>query len=890
MKTGTINAITGWILFAIIFVVYLMTVAPTISFWDSAEFITCAFTMGIPHPPGSPLLSLIGRVMSILPFYDFRGSGFEHIAYRINLINVITGALTVMLTYFIVVKLLTRIKPFRGTFRHDWPILFSAVVAAFLAAFSHQFWENSIETETYMPSLFLSMLAVWLTLRWVERKSSPDAVRYLFLAAYLIGLGNGVHLYVLLIVPTVLLIVIAAKSSWFADAGLWLGLVVIMISIACIRFLGGKNIFYLVMMIMALAGPLLLSWFYRSGARQWKLILTGMLVCLSLYVIGYSVYPTIMVRASKNPSINEGDPDTWTRYREYLERKQFGQGNMYTGMFTRKAEAGYQFGFMYLRYLLQQFPKWGPSPRATFMNNLSADYPGRTVSVREEVYIPVLLWALILFGIYMHVRRDTRFFGAFLLYFLASSIGLVLYLNMENPQVRERDYFFLGSFHIVMIWVGFGIYGVLALVQDVLAKRNLVRITTPVIIILAGAFATLVPGAVLSRHIDPDYNGYQIHDRSRNFIPLEYGLNIINFCEPDAILFTNGDNDTFPLWYIQEVMGIRRDVRVVNLSLLKAPWYIKQLRDEGKTIPITLSDSFIDNNLCSDSIESQKTLLWDFEPRLVTMAGLTWEMPPTYQYTLEDGRKIGFLSPASFTTAHIIKTVDWTRPIYFAVTVNPLVLIGLDKFMSSEGMVFRLVKEKAAGRYNINAPVLDRNIFTQYLYNGVSDPTVYKSTETINLLRNYFIAFVDLYERYLELGDRVNALRAAHGALELTNPELDRRIMLYSMLNENGFDSEVEQMIETEIELLPLDDLESSSAVGSRFLLYSLDQASVRIFKTLIEHHPRGDMAWKGYAASLYRSERYSEALAALDTLLTIVPGDNEAMQLRKLILDNLKQ
>ena len=189
VNTGKLNTMVALAVFMVMIFIYLLTVAPTISFWDSSELITCAAIMGIPHPPGSPFLSLLSRVMMIIPFYDFRplfnpqldwgsgGGGFEstrravavtqRIAYRINLLAVLSGALTVMLTYLITVKLITRMVPFKGNLKHDGLIIFCALLSGLMAGFSHQFWENSVEIETYMPALFISMLAVWLILKWM---------------------------------------------------------------------------------------------------------------------------------------------------------------------------------------------------------------------------------------------------------------------------------------------------------------------------------------------------------------------------------------------------------------------------------------------------------------------------------------------------------------------------------------------------------------------------------------------------------------------------------------------------------------------------------------------------------------------------------------------------
>lgn len=298
VNTGKLNTMVALAVFMVMLFIYLLTVAPTISFWDSSELITCAAIMGIPHPPGSPFLSLLSRVMMIIPFYDFRplfnpqldwgsgGGGFESIAYRINLLAVLSGALTVMLTYLITVKLITRITLFRGTVvrvehvqpQQDGLIMFSALLSSLMAGLSHQFWENSVEIETYMPGLLISMLAVWSTLKWEEKKDDPENVPpnglnrgFLLLAIYLIGLGMGIHLYVLLITPTIFFIVLAAKPSSPTLLGITdirlppnslyrgLTLALMIIGIILFRHFGGIELFIMIMIFISISGPFLFT-------------------------------------------------------------------------------------------------------------------------------------------------------------------------------------------------------------------------------------------------------------------------------------------------------------------------------------------------------------------------------------------------------------------------------------------------------------------------------------------------------------------------------------------------------------------------------------------------------------------------------------------------------
>jgi len=884
MKTRTLHRIAAAIVFIAALTVYLLTVAPTISFWDSGEFITCARIMGVPHPPGAPLLMLMGRVMSVLPFYDFRGYGFEHAAYRVNLIAVLTAALTVMLGYLVTAGLIRRIRPFTGSASDDWPGVFAAAAAALMAAFSHQFWENAVETETYMPSLCFSMLALWLALRWEERKDDPAAVRYLFLASYLVGLGIGIHLTVMLAAPALVLIVLLGKPSWFADRRLWQWLAATFAALVLIRVLGGRQLYYLLMAVLAAGGPFVILKLHRSRRSGRRAVFLAALACLSLSAIGYSVYPTVMVRAAKKPAVNEGNPDTWSRYQDYLERTQYDQGNMYAGMFARKADPGYQFGFMFLRYLLRQYPKWGPSPPVTFVNDRTPGQPGMLAEVQSTVHIPVLLWLIILFGMIFHARRDPARFLPFIAFFLATSVGLVLYLNMENPETRERGYFFLGAFYIVSVWIGIGLFGVLAFLREQAEKRGRKALAMPVTAVTACLLATMVPASLLSAHIDPQYTNYELHDRSRNLIPWEYGYNHLVSCPENAVLFSQGDNDTYPLWYLQEVDGFRTDVRVVNLSILNAPWYIKQLRDEGVTVPIALSDDFIDDRLCGNTLQAQRTLMWTPRPQEVTIAGITWNMPPAVVYPTSDGSGMGILTVSSYMTAHIIGENDWRRPLCFTVSVDPLKLIGLDRFMSTTGMVFRLTKTEADARYHIDEKALEENLYERYRFSGVTDPDVYKSHETKKLLQNYFVGFADLCDRYLQLGEKEKAIRAARAAFENSEPSFGRRVVLYSIMKEGGIEDEVNRMMERELDRLPTDDPVAVVEIGRTFLEYGLNDQAAQVFRRLTGGDPGSVLAWKGLAASLYQAERYDEAARALDRILELSPGDREALRLRDML------
>ncbi|MFC1551272.1 protein O-mannosyl-transferase family [Candidatus Latescibacterota bacterium] len=916
MNPGKINKVIAAGIFFIMLIIYLMTAAPTISFWDCGEFVTCSYIMGIPHPPGSPLLSLIGRVMALIPFYDFRGEGFGEIAYRVTLLDVFLGALTVMLTYLVLVKLIHKFRPYRDSLVDEAVIMFSSAVAALMIGFSDEFWTNAVEIETYMPSIFISILAVWLTLRWDERKNDPKAVRYLFLVAYILGLGNGIHLTVLLIAPTVAGLVYFAKPEWFHHLKLWIFMGVFGIAGAIIKFYSGMEAMYFTMAVFAFVAPVILYKMYMKRQEVWKLTLIGLILCSSLYIIGYSVYPTIAVRAGKNPSINEGNPDNWERYKLYMSRDQYAAGNMVEGMFTRSADFNYQFSFMYLRYLIQQFPKWGPSMKLTFENDKTADTRVENPLIQEEVYLAVLLLSLLIYGLYTHGREDWRRLVPLLMFFAVSSVGLVLYLNMANPQVRERPYFFLGSYYIIMYWIGFGIYGVIIDILDWLREKGKAGLITPVTAVLFVIFGTIPPVSVLSNHIDPEYTNYEVHDRTGDWVPVDYGYNILVSCEPNAILFTNGDNDTFPLWYLQEVEGFRTDVRVVNLSLLNTAWYNLQMKYEGKTIPIEYSDEYIET-ICGRSNEATRNRVIPAQGKEITAAGITWTLNPYIKYNEE----YGVLRAADIMAVNIINWVNWSRPIYFAVTVAEENKVSIQDHLSMEGMVYRLVKEKAPsdGRPHVNVDALDDNVFNKYRYRLLNDPDVYKPPNTLKLTTNYFIGFASLADRYASMGDTENAVRAVWGAIENTPSDLSRRFLLYQIFAGRKLTDELQEFTDWEMALpeftdgdfqyrydfamqlfklslndlaveifneitFPDQDFQYRYDFAMQLLRNSRDDLALEMFLELSEEQPANQEIWETLVAVYYSCGNLEEALKTIDKILEQNPEDERAIETKNII------
>jgi hypothetical protein len=179
----------------------------------------------------------------------------------------------------------------------------------------------------------------------------------------------------------------------------------------------------------------------------------------------------------------------------------------------------------------------------------------------------------------------------FLMTFILMGYLITYYQNQQQPQPRDREYFYCGAYFVFALWIALGIKGLLDLGQEKLANQSLAKPAFyGVLVILSTLF---VPARMLQVN-------YFTHDRSKNWVPWDFAYNVLQTCEKDAILFTQGDNDTFPLWYIQDVAGVRRDVRIVNLSLVNTSWYILLMKNsaaypEAKAVPMNMPDSYIAN-------------------------------------------------------------------------------------------------------------------------------------------------------------------------------------------------------------------------------------------------------------------------------------------------------
>ena len=827
MTWKTTERLAAACVFVYALILYLLTVAPTASFWDSGEFIAIAYKLEVSHPPGAPIYMLLGRLFSM-----FVPTAL--VALSVNLVSVLSSALTVLLTHLIIVRL---VREWQGAEEAKRPsgriaALVGGVVGACTFAVTDSFWFNAVEAEVYALSMLFTAAVVWLIMLWSEKAREEDAAlggkgspfglaanRYLILIAYLFGLAIGVHLLNLLAIFFIALIVFFSefdRAEW--SSGTRLGYIALTGAVSTLAFgiiypgvvqylptLAGEFDSLIMFGLLLTGGVILAIWWTHRNHRT---VLNLIAVSLTMVLIGYSSYALIFIRSAADPPIDENDPETTEAIVSYLKREQYGstpvlKGNTWddaTGQIGRTEVTfprrwspdpvhgrvygqynsdgeffwKYQVGHMYLRYFLWNFAGRASdvqdAPAITGLRPAAGNvYYFQTPSERasRNVYfaLPLLLG---LFGFLYHVKRDwRRALAVFALFFIAG-IGIIVYLNQTPLQPRERDYSYVASFFAFALWVGIGATGLLEYASGVFRSRD--REPGPTVLYgLAALVFAAVPGWML-------FQNFEDHDRSGRYVAPDYAYNMLMSVADNAVLFTNGDNDTFPLWYAQEVEGVRTDVRVTNLSLLNTPWYIRQLKNQpsrlSEPLPISFTDESIDN--IGVSLWDPRELALPVDKELVAQSAEidfsdTSRFESPMRWTLE-GRPFPYedaniLHAADQAALNIIVTNaqnGWTRPIYFAVTVSPDGQLDLQNFFQLEGQAFRVVPirhDETLGRVE---PSITPERLKGFRFRGTADPDVYFDDNIRSMLDNYRNVFAHAAESLAGGGDR-------DGALELLN-------------------------------------------------------------------------------------------------------------------------
>lgn len=463
----------------------------------------------------------------------------------------------------------------------------------------------------------------------------------------------------------------------------------------------------------------------------------------------------------------------------------------------------YQVGWMYLRYFMWNFSGRQNDMQGTVGDNLRGNWIsgigfidemrlGPQDKLPESVdghkiknnharntyfMLPLLLG---LFGFFYHLSRNKKDFWIVLGLFFMTGLAIVLYLNQKPFEPRERDYSYVGSYLAFSVWIGLG---VMALI-DWISKKMPGKITAG--LVTAGSLV-FVPGLMASQNWDD-------HNRSGRRTSTDFACNYLNSCEPNAIIFTNGDNDTFPLWCVQEVFGVRTDVRVVNLSYFAADWYIDQMaRKVNNSAPLPFSmdhDKYKTGSrdalyifdrvngqywdlkdvmkfVASDSSDTKtlanyngkvdylpaKNLSLKIDPKVILDNKVVSEQDasrivPEMKWELTNGRSRD--NKKSYRNAiykndmmvlDIIAHNDWKRPIYFAITTGDEPYLGMQKYFRLDGLAYRLVPVETNnddGQIGyIDSKILYDKLMNQFKWGNMNDPKVYLDENNIRMLSNF---------------------------------------------------------------------------------------------------------------------------------------------------------
>lgn len=754
MTHKTLNRIIGALAFLVPMVMYAFTIAPTVVFWDVGEFIAAAYMMQVPHPPGAPLFLILTRVGMMFPIA-------EDLAVRAHLLSACLSALAIMFAYLFMVRVIIKFRGSVETLADKITTYGTAFIGAMTLAFTTTYWDNSIEAEVYGASMFFLTTILWLVMRWLERANNEGNEKYILLIAYLIGLSLGVHLLALLAIFPVLMIIYFQRYQFSLNSFIKFGAVAVAVFFVVYpgivkwmpgmmdgEFQGQKSAVWEFLPWLLLGGCI--YGIYYSYVHKKKTLHIALLSGVMIF-FGYTTYTSVIIRANENPPMNENDPSNLARLTSYLGREQYGdapfvkrrysQEPQHQGIYTNYTSdmdflIRYQLNHMFFRYMGWNFV------------GSEGDYQDAGVSAKDTFAIPLLIG---LFGFYYHVRRDWKMGLTLLAAFIVLGPLLALYQNQQEPQPRERDYFYVGAYYIFSVWIAIGIVGII----DTLRKKITVSPTA-----IAAASVVLFLGAIPVNLVRVNFES---HDRRGDYVAWDYSYNILQTCEPDAILFTNGDNDTFPLWYLQDVEGIRRDVRIVNLSLVNTPWYIQQMKNkpyytEAKAVPISLSDRQI--QVIQPIQFEARSMSLPVPAEVYSRFGVTdttWVNKGKVDFTMRPTLRFGEVSAIrvqDILVQDIVMTNKWERPIYFAVTCSPDSKIGLDDYLWFNGLAWRLEPHKIPSQdAGINPEILEANLFNEpegfskthqygYKFRGINDPNVYYNENTTRLMINYRSAFI----------------------------------------------------------------------------------------------------------------------------------------------------
>jgi Protein of unknown function (DUF2723) len=619
---------------ALVFILYLLTLAPSVAMWDTGEYMAATKVLGLPHPPGNPFFMLLGHAFAMLPLPVSYGA-------RINVMAALASACSAGSWFLITERIVARWIVAR------WQRLMVAGLATLIGATAFTVWNQSVVNEkVYTVSLLFFTIVSWLMIEWMENPDGPKADRILILVAFLLGLGYSNHPAGFLPLPA--------------------------------------------------AGVAILAVRWRTLLR-WKLVLAA----LGALVLGLTPFIYEPVRAAYFPGINEGAPTacatkleasctfdklTLDRLKANINREQYGQ------KLERGAPYSAQVGMWWFYFKWQ----WLRDAHQTMQG--------------MQFVVAFIFLVLGLLGGYVHWQRDRRTFWYVGPLMFTMTLALIYYLNFkygwsQDPdvqdvarEVRDRDYFYIWSFSAWGVWAAIGLSYVWEQLAHVLGGEERVEQRQ------AGAGGGKKPAPVTgwpSRRglmlaapilliaLVPLVANWKYASRAGHYFTDQWARDYLNSLEPYAIVITNGDNDTFPLWYAQEVDGVRRDVTVAVTTYLDTDWFVRQMirrpvatydaangpaiyrnkvwkKPNGPPLKMTFAEA--------DAIPEYIQIA---QPQIFRQGNIVLNIQP------------GYLVRDQLVLLRLIKDSYPERPIY--VSTGGMQGLGLEPYLLSQGFVQKLV-------------------------------------------------------------------------------------------------------------------------------------------------------------------------------------------------------
>jgi len=919
MNYKKINNLTGWFCFAIASITYILTLEPSVSFWDCGEFISCAYRLQVSHQPGYPMFAMLGKAFSLLSFGDH-----TKVAYFTNLMSALASGATIMFLFWTITALAKKmlIKNTAEATQSQQILVFGAgLVGALAFTFTDTFWFSAVETIVFALSSLCTAIVFWAILKWEAQADEAGADKWIVLIAYMIGLSIGIHLLNLLTIPAIAMVYyfrrykkINLKSgiAAFLISILILGLVQFGIRGYTIYFAAWFDFFFVnslgmgfgsgaLVFILLLAGLLIFGIWY--SIRHKKPMLNLALLCVTFIYFGYGSFVYIPIRAAAGTDLNNSHPDNAFTLYGYLNRIQYGETPLLSGPYFdakiidekengtiyRKGKTQYENAGKNIDYVydhttplprmwsteldpeyaqnVQFYKQWlqlGEGQAPAFTDNLKWlfswqiyqmyaryflwNFVGRyndvdgqqsTAAVNgnwtsgifdggkhlpKEVttdvsYAPLYALPLILglLGAWYHFKRKKRDALVITLLFFFTGIAIVLYVNQNAIQPRERDYSYVGSFYAFAIWIGLG----------VLALAELARLKLSARLSAIGAVAICLLAAPVLL-VTKEWKG---HDRSTKMTPHDMAYNFLISCPKNAILFTYGDNDTYSLWYDQEVEGVRPDVRIVCLSLFSGDWYIHQMQakmNQSAPLPITLPFDkykegvrdviYFNDAKIQGSTEVKDVFDFitsdDSRTKTTYQDGSVSNYLPTKNFKLtinpdevvKNGvvkpeqkdriaNEMEWIMPGNYVTKDKLAMMDimahnnWQRPVCFTATMPSQSMFGLQPYLYKEGFVYHLIPfkkdtAKAAQGAQTNSLVMYDNVVNKFKFGNFKHAKYLDNVSKTQFYINMELTFNELTKGLVQDGRPDLALNAIHKfdkEMPDINPDIDTAVQKFFM-------------------------------------------------------------------------------------------------------------